>query len=256
MVAAAVIGGAVLGAGATAVAGHQAAGATKDAANTAASTQRDALSQQSALSAPYRGLGESAIPTLQGLLGLPGSTSGTPGVDPSSGYRMGPNGAISQGIPSAGAAGDPLATLRNMPGYQFQQQQGTQNTVNQASAMGLGLSGNTLEGLSKFNQGLADTSYQSEVNNLMNVTGMGQAAAAGQAQNVGNAANNLSTIATNQGNTLAGIDVNTAAGISKAVGGGVNNYIESNTLANLGGGQYGSGGTMPAGGGYQYNTPW
>jgi hypothetical protein len=203
-VAAAIAGAAVVGAGATAYAGSEAAGATKDATNAAIQQQQSALQQQAQLSAPYRALGQSAIPTLESLLGL------------------GKGG-------SAGA----LSTLRNMPGYQFEQQQGTEGTVNQASAMGLGLSGNTLQGLSKFNQGLAGTTYQQEVGNVTNAVGLGQAASAGQAANIGNAANNISNLTVGQGQTLAGIDANTIAGITKAIGGGIDTAVLQRTLAGL-----------------------
>lgn len=200
----AVIGGAVVAAGSTAYAANKSASATKDATNAAINQQQSALQQQAQLSAPYRALGESAIPTLQSLLGLG----------------------------SGGSAGA-LDTLRNMPGYQFAQQEGQKNTVNQASAMGLGLSGNTLEGLSSFNQGLADTTYQKEVGNLENTVSQGQAAAAGQASNVGNAANNTSNLLVNQGNTTAGIDANLAAGLSKIAGNTSNQLITQNTLSGL-----------------------
>lgn len=200
MVAAAVAVG-VIGAAGSVAAGAEAADATKSASNAAISQQQQALQQQSELSQPYRNLGQSAIPQLQGLLGLNGQ--------------------------------DPTAALRATPGYQFQQQQGTQNTLNAASAQGMNLSGNTLEGLSKFNQGLADTTYQQAVGNAQNVVDQGQAAAAGQAANIGNAADNISSNLINQGNTLAGIDANTIAGISKSVGNGANQAITANTLAGL-----------------------
>lgn len=203
-IAAAIAGAAVVGAVGSTVAGSEAAGATKDATNAAITQQQQALNQQAQLSAPYRSLGESAIPQLQNLLGL-----------------------------GSGGSGQALDTLRNTPGYKFAQQEGTQNTVNQASAMGMGLSGNTLEGLAQFNQGLADNTFQNQIGNLENVVGMGQAAAAGQAANIGNAARNISNAMINQGNTLAGIDANTIAGITKSIGNGANQYMMYNTLQGL-----------------------
>jgi len=200
----AIVGAAALGAGATMIAGNQAAKATEGATNAAINEQSQALQQQAALSAPYRQLGQSAIPQYQALLGI------------------GPQ----------GAAGE-QAALAATPGYQFTQQQGIQATEAAASAMGLGLSGNTLQGLDQFNTGLADQTYQQAVNNAQTAVGMGQAAAAGQAQNVGNAANNISGALINQGNTIAGIDANEAAGITKAIGGGATNALTAYTLNNL-----------------------
>lgn len=205
MVAAAVIGGVVAAAG-TAYAGHEAASATKSASNAAIQQQQNALSEQAQLSAPYRAFGEGAIPQLQSLLGIGGGGS-------------------------AGA----LQTLRQTPGYQFNQEQGTLNTLNAASAQGMNLSGNTLEALSRFNQGLADTTYQQQVGNLENAVNTGQAAAAGQAANVGNAAGNISNALINQGNTLAGIDANTVAGLTRSFGNAANQY---QTLQGLNGGGY------------------
>lgn len=199
-IAGAIIGAAVIGAAGTAIAGHQAAQATQGATNAAINEQQNALSQQAQLSAPYRALGQANIPTLQALL--------TPGSNQTD-------------------------MLRSLPGYQFAQQQGTQNTVNQATAMGMGLSGNTLQALSQFNTGLADQTFQQEIGNLQNVVGMGQAAAAGQAANIGNAAGNISGALINQGNNLAGISANTIAGMTRAFGNAGNQYVMYNTLQNL-----------------------
>jgi hypothetical protein len=243
VVAAAAIGSAAIGAAGSAVAGSEAASATQNATNAAIQEQSTALGQQANLSLPYRQLGQSAIPQLQSLLGI-----GTPG----------------QGIqPSIGSIQTALAQT---PGYQFTQQQGTQNTLNAASAQGLALSGNTLQGLSQFNAGLADQTYQQAVGNLQNTVNTGQAAAAGQAVNVGNAANNISSALINQGNTLAGIDANTVAGLTKSVGNAYNNYTTNQTLSNLdtvdptyaysGEASPGAGaGTVSAGGGYTFNAP-
>jgi hypothetical protein len=211
MVAAIAVGvGAVASAAGSAVAAGEAADATRDASRAAISEQEKAREEQAKLSAPYRQLGESALPQLQTLLGI-----------------------APAGQSPAQTTQAQLDALRNTPGYQFQQQQGTQSTINAATAMGLGLSGNTLEGLSKFNQGLADTTYQQTVGNLQNAVSTGQAAAAGQAAHVGEAANNISNIDVNQGNTLAGIRANEVAGITKAVGGAANQYMEMQTLQGL-----------------------
>lgn len=251
MVAAAIIGGAVIGAAGTAVAGHQSSQATKGATNSAIEQQQRALDQQSALSAPYRQLGEAGIPKLEQLLGI-----GTPAAPSSGGgYRIGPNGEVIPILqPSPGAAGPSMQeTLASTPGYQFAKEQGIQSTTNAATALGLGRSGNTLEAIDKFSTGLADQTYQQTVGNLENVIGIGQAAAAGQAANIGNAATNTSGLIVNQGNTQAGIDANTIAGITKAIGSGFNNYATNQTLAGLN--TPSEPVTMPAGDGYTYNLP-
>lgn len=245
MVAAAVIGGAVASAGIGAIGSASAAGsaanATNNATNASIAEQNAALQQQATLSAPYRALGQGAIPTLQGLLGIGGqpATGASGGAGGLTGPNAsGPGAAAATSSSTSGTGAQNTAqieqTLQNMPGYQFTQQQGTQNTVNQAAAMGLGLSGNTLEGLSQFNTGLADQTYQQQIGNLENTVNTGQAAAAGQAANIGNAAGNISSSLTSQGNNLAGIYSNEIAGITKAAGNGINQGIGAYTLAGLG----------------------
>jgi hypothetical protein len=211
MVAAAIIGGAVVAGAATTASGAMASSATNNATNAAVNEQNSALSQQATLSAPYRGLGTTALPQYEALLG------------------------IGKGANSATT----LAALQNTPGYQFTQQQGQQGIENAASAQG-GISGNTLTALDQYNTGLADQTYQNAVGNAQGAVGMGQAAAAGQASNIGTAAGNIGSALINQGNTNAGIYANEAAGLSKIAGNTTNQFT---TLAALqeqtGGGQTG-----------------
>jgi len=181
---------------------HQ-ADATKSAAKTAANAteastqasiaeQDKALAQQAQLSQPYRDFGQQSLGQLSSLLGLGGA--------------------------------DPTAALRATPGYQFQLAQGNQGTLNAATASGMALSGNTLESLSRFNQGLADSTYQQTVGNAQFGAQLGQAAAAGQAANVGNAAGNISNSLTNQGNNIANIGLNEASSLAN-----IENKYQQNT---------------------------
>lgn len=197
----ALLGSAALGAGATAIAGHEAAGATKQASNAAIEQQNKALEQQKELSQPYTDLGSAAIPKYEQLLGLDA------GANPNT---------IQQ-------------ALEATPGYKFAQGQGETGILNAASASG-GVSGNTLAALDKFNSGLADTTYQSQVDNIGTAVRTGQASAAGQAQNVGNASANIGSTLVNQGNTIAGIDANTVAGITKSIGNAGDQYQTSQLI--------------------------
>jgi hypothetical protein len=194
----------VAGAGATVYAANKASGATQSATNAAINQQNQALAQQATLSQPYRDLGASALDQYKALLGL------------------GPQGQA--GIQQ---------TLQNLPGYKFTQQQGADATKAQFGAMGLGLSGNTLQGLNQFNTGLADQTYGNEVQRLLQPVQLGQAAAAGQAANVGQAASNISNLVSSQGQTQAGIYANEAASLAGIAGGAANNYAFLNTLKNL-----------------------
>lgn len=234
MVAAAVIGAAAIGAVGSSVAGSEAAGATRDASNAAITQQKNALSEQAQLSAPYRALGSAAIPQYEALLGI------------------GPQGTA--GIKTA---------LESTPGYQFALDQGERGIVNQASAQG-GITGNTLAALDTYNVGTASQTYQQNVGDIASAVASGQAAAAGQAQNVGTAAGNIGSTLINQGNTNAAIDANTIAGITKATSSGIDQYTTLSALGALNNQAPGYGaeaspgagaGTMSAGGGYTYNTP-
>lgn len=249
MVAAAIIGGAVVGAAGSAYAGSQAASATTSASNAAIGEQQQALAAQEALAAPYTQLGESAMPLYEQLLGIGGGPSvGGPGGSGARSataggitYTMRPGGTMVPQLAAGGASpgagtgasagGDTgiLAALEKTPGYQFTLSQGETGILNAASAQG-GVSGDTLAALDKYNSGLADSTYQSVLGDVQGAVGLGQAAAAGQASNIGTAAGNISQIGINQGNTMAGIDANTIAGITKAVGGGVDSYMTMQAL--------------------------
>lgn len=83
-----------------------------------------------------------------------------------------------------GITGDPAqvqARFQNTPGYQFQLDQGNENVLRNASRTGTGNSGAVNLDLQKQGQGLANTTYQNYVNNLMPFLGAGNAAAAGGA---------------------------------------------------------------------------
>ena len=199
------LAGAGLAAGATYDASKRAAATTQQATQTAVDAQQKAVADQAALSAPYRQLGESAIPQYQQLLGL------TPGADKNS----------------------IMQTLQNLPGYEFTKTQGLEATKAQAAAMGLGLSGNTLTALDQYSSGLANQTYGQRVNELAGAVNQGQAAAAGQAANVGNAASNVGNIAIGQGTNLANIGIGATAGVTGAFNNAVNQYTLQNTLKGL-----------------------
>lgn len=210
MVAAAIVGTGLAAATATVASGAMASDATKSATNASIAEQQSALGQQAQLSAPYRALGEAAIPKYEQLLGL------TPGSNPNT----------------------IKAALESMPGYQFSLEEGQKGIMNAASLTG-GVSGNTLADLDKFNTGLADSTFQTQLGDVAGAVGSGQAAAAGQAQNVGQAAGNISSALINQGNTTAGIDANVVAGLSKTLGNASDQYLTYQTmqaLNNQGGG--------------------
>lgn len=145
MVAAAVVGGAIIGGVGSAMAGDASASAVKQG-------NREAIAASTSMSAPYRDLGSSAIPQYENLLGI--GKEGPAGIQ---------------------------AALEATPGYQFSLAEGQKGILNQASLAG-GVSGNTLADLNKFNVGLADTTYQQRIGDVAGAVNTGQAAAAGQAK--------------------------------------------------------------------------
>lgn len=94
--------------------------------------------------------------------------------------------------------GGALAALEATPGYQFALNQGMKATERMAAKQGLLGSGNMGAALSKYNQGLAQQTYQNQIANLQNTMNVNNQAAQGylstlapiyaqQAQGVGNA---------------------------------------------------------------------
>lgn len=99
--------------------------------------------------------------------------------------------------------------VTNLPGFQFAQQQGIQGIQNAASAAGMLNSGNLLQSLDQFGQGLSQQYYQGYLGNLSGLAGLGQQASsqvqagsnslgqslAGQYTNLGNAQANAALAA-------------------------------------------------------------
>lgn len=185
MVVTAIVGAGVVSAGAGIIGSESQAGAAENAAN----VQGQAAANANALSAsqfnqtqqniqPFVNAGSGALPELEGLLGT--------GGDPTSA----------------------LTTLQNTPGYQFTNTQGLKATQNLMSARGLGQSGAALKGAATYATGLANNTWQNQVNSLQNLVNSGSSAAGGLGT-IG-----ASTAAT-QGNNLIGAG-NAAAAAANA----------------------------------------
>lgn len=111
-----------------------------------------------------------------------------------------------------------LDFLRNLPGYQFQQDQGIEAIQHAASASGGVAGGNTLRELTKFGQGLADQSLWKYIAQLTDRANSGQAAAGTATGDVlgvsGNATNNIGNLNLQKGNIDAAQSVATGTSIS------------------------------------------
>jgi hypothetical protein len=220
----AIVGSAVLGAGASMYAANK----QSDAANNALNFQKQTFdtNQQNMKAAqgtlqPYLDVGKNATYTLGQLTG---GGNGNTQPDYSSFFKD--------------------------PSYAFTQQQGELGIERGANARGLNLSGSTLKDLSTFNSGLASQQYGNYFNRLMGLAGIGQTATNTNANLVtGNASNNTAG-AGQIGNTMMGqgqAQASGAVGIANAANGGISNSLMYNYM-NRNPSGYGSGPAYGGGG--------
>lgn len=171
MVAAAIVGGAVIGAGASAYSGNKAAGAQKDASKSSNATQLEMYNQTRADQAPWRVEGGQAVSALGQFLGLGG-------VD-------------AQGKPTQGSPQDYNKILAGLPGYQFQMDQGNQAVQRNLAARGLLNSGAAGKALQQYGQGVASDYAQQYVGGLESLAGLGQSSTQATGAAGANAANQI-----------------------------------------------------------------
>lgn len=142
-----------------------------------------------------RGLG-----TPTGQSGLPGYSAGVTnsGLPVSGSNVTGPTqqtGAVGASLSALNgynpsATGNPmLDALRNYPGYQFAQQEGVNALDRSAASKGLVLSGGQLRAVTQYGQGLADQLFPQYFNQNLQLSQLGEDAAA----RVGNAGSNAAS---------------------------------------------------------------
>jgi len=165
----------VIGAGAAIYAANKASGSQQQAAQQASNTQMQMFNQIQANEAPWVQQGQAANTALSQFYGL-GGGSGTL---------------------------DYNSILSNLPGYQFQLQQGEQAVKSNLAAQGLLESGAAGKTLTQFGQGLAQNYAGQYVQGLQNLSQFGQAGAAGVASAGMNAANQISGAQIYGGNAAA-----------------------------------------------------
>lgn len=191
-VATAIIGGSLIGAGATAYSASKASEAQTNAANTAANTSLSMYNTTRGDLSPYRQIGQTASDQLTSRLS-----------DLTSPITM------------------DESTLRNTPGYQFNLTQGLKAAQNSAAARGLGTSGAALKGASTFATGLADSTYQNQFNNAVTNQTNAYNRLKGLVDTGENAAAQTGTAGTAAANTAAGAQIgagNAQAAASNAIG--------------------------------------
>ena len=248
MVAAAVIGGSVIGAGASMMAADSAASAQKDAAAQSNATQLQMYNQTRADQAPWRAAGSNALNALQAWYGLPTAQSQAPSYGGGGSYFAGnaPNGRpyfnpMMQVGGKGGDGGSPMGDrmrgnqtgqvggqsqtpdfqkiLSSLPGYQFQMAQGNLAMQRNLAAHGMLDSGAAQKSLMEYGQGLASNYADKYVNGLQSLAGIGQTANQATAQSGMNAANQMSSAYGYAGNAAASGYANMANSFNQGLGG-------------------------------------
>jgi hypothetical protein len=245
----AIIGSAVLGAGAGLYGSSKASSAQQAAAAESAAAQRYAADQSIAAQKemyqqgrtdlqPYREGGVTAQNQLMQMLGIGGDTT-------AANY-----GKYSKDFGMSDFTAD--------PGYQFRLKTGLESLERSAAARGMGLSGAALKGITDYSQNKASDEYTNAFNRyqtnrtaqlapLQGLYAGGQAAAAGSAAAAQNLGTSLGNTYTGLGQGIAQADVaagnaqasgylNQSNAVTNALNQGMSSYIMSNYLGGMGGG--------------------
>ena len=203
--------------------GAIAANGAKSAANTAANAQQQGVNAQLSMFnttqadyAPQLQLGQGAANMLGGIYGIGGVTGGQTGA------------ATTGGSPQPN-----YAAFYNSPGYQFSLSQGEGAINKQAAAGGNLYSSNTLGALNNYAQGQASTQYNSYINQLTTMAGLGNAAAAGTGQAATATGQGVANSFGNIGNANANGILGQSNAFTNALGSITNNNSNGNLMSSL-----------------------
>lgn len=218
----AILGAAAIGAGASYLGSRNAASASRDAARTQADAaaragdlQYAATQQQIALSEPYRETGTAAMNRLAAMT-EPGGEFYAP---------------FSQ------------TDFRQDPGYAFRLKEGMKGLNASAAARGGLISGNALRAAMGYGQEMGSQEYTNAFNRyyaersnrmdpLKFLSAQGQAAAAGQAANIGTGAANTANLMTGGANALAAGQIGAANAFSSGLT-GIGNAAQTGALMSM-----------------------
>lgn len=193
--AAALIGAAVIGAGATMITGKKAAKSQKQAADAQIAENRRQYDQDRADYAPWRAAGESALSRLTGEM---------------------------TGAPS---------TFTASPGYEFRRDEGIKAVERSAAARGLLRSGASMKALERFAEGNAASEYDAWWNRNAGLAGVGQAATAATSAAGQGATARIGDAMGAAGNARASSYANTGSAINS----GINNVLSAYLFSRGGG---------------------
>ena len=224
----AILGAAAIGAGASYLGSRNAAKASQSAAQMQADTaaragdlQYAATQQQIALSEPYRETGTEAMNRLAAMTQ--------------------PGGRLAQDYNPT------LESLQMDPGYGFRFREGMKGLNASAAARGGLISGNALRAATTYGQEMGSQEYGNAYNRAQNLFQMnrnnlvdplkflsaqGQAAAAGQAANIGQGAANTANLMTGGANALAAGQIGAANAYGSGLT-GIGNAAQTAALMNM-----------------------
>lgn len=212
---AAVVGGAATVGGAliSSSGAKSAAQAQENAAESATQAQLSMFNTTQANFAPQVQLGQGAANMLGGIYGIGGVTGGTGGT-------------------TTGSPQPNYAAFYNSPGYQFALSQGQSQVDKQAAAGGNLYSSNTLAALGANQQGIASTQYNSYINQLLSMAGLGNAASSGVGTAATATGQGVAASTIYGGKAAAGGIVNSSNAFANALG-SMNNPTNTNLLGSL-----------------------
>lgn len=199
MVAVAIGGAAVVGAGASIVSGNKAAKAQKRAADQSVAESRRQYDLTRSDYAPWREAGVTAIDALL------------------SAYGLRPRGSATGASGGSGAYGGFFTS----PGYEFRRDEGLRAIDRSNSARGRLNSGAADRARMRYADNLASSEYDSYTARLAQLAGLGQSATAGTAAAGENASSNISNALIASGNARASSYANTGSAINS----GLNNIM-------------------------------
>lgn len=207
MVAVAIAGAAVVGAGTSIISGNKAAKAQTKAADQQIAEERRQYDLDRADLAPWRETGASALSKLAGMYGVGGTpTNGEGTADP-----------------NAGAYGGFFTS----PGYQFRLDEGNKAVERSAAAKGLLRSGAAVKAIDRYSQGLASSEYDAFTNRLMGLAGLGQNATNATVQAGQNATSGIVNAYGAAGNARASSYANTGSAINSGINNALSAYLYS-----------------------------
>lgn len=221
----AILGSAVLGAGAGLYGSSKAAEAQENAAAQSAAVQREMFNKQVELQAPFREAGLTAQNRLLDYLGLSGNVNAPE------------YGSLNRSFGMDQFTAD--------PGYAFRLSEGMKGLNAQAAARGGMISGAALKAAQNYGQQAGSQEYQNafnryqteraaKLNPLQSLMGAGQSGANTLTSAAGNLGQGLGQAEAAKGTAQAGNYLNQANTINNALSQGVSAYAQNQYLNNLG----------------------